>query len=70
MEKEDKSIYQEIVEILTIFTNAVRETQEENRRLGLPNVYCIGETLFYHLPDGKNSSKMIIKGKEINEEQS
>jgi len=55
MKKEKpKSVYQEIVEILKIFTKAVRKAQGENRKLGLPNVYCEEDgRIFYQLPDGR-----------------
>ncbi len=42
-----------MIEILTIFTKAVRKAQAENRKLGLPNVFCVGERVFYQLPDGR-----------------
>lgn len=51
--QKSKSIYQEMIEILTIFTKAVRKAQAENRKLGLPNVFCDGERVFYQLPDGR-----------------
>ena len=35
-----------------IFGEAVREVQEENRRLGVPNVYTINGVIHYELPDG------------------
>jgi len=35
-----------MIEILTIFTKAVRKAQAENRKLGLPNVFCDGERVF------------------------
>jgi len=50
-------IYQEIVETLTIFIEAVRKAQRENRRLGLPNVYCKEGKVFYQLPDGRVTNK-------------
>ena len=51
--QKSKSIYQEMIEILIIFTKAVRKAQAENRKLGLPNVFCVGERVFYQLPDGR-----------------
>jgi hypothetical protein len=47
------SIYQKIGQILIIFTKAVRKAQEENRKLGLPNVCCERGEIFYQLPDGR-----------------
>lgn len=35
-----------------IFGEAVREVQDENRRLGVPNVYTINGVIHYELPDG------------------
>ncbi len=51
------SIYQDIVETLTIFIKAVRKAQKENRRLGLPNVYCDEGRIFYQLPDGRITNR-------------
>jgi len=51
--QKSKSIYQEMIEILILFTKAVRKAQAENRKLGLPNVFCDGERVFYQLPDGR-----------------
>ena len=34
---------------------AVHEAQEENRRLGIPNVYSINGILYYELPNGELS---------------
>lgn len=34
---------------------AVHAAQEENRRLGIPNVYSINGILYYELPNGELS---------------
>ena len=34
---------------------AVQAAQEENRRLGIPNVYSINGILYYELPNGELS---------------
>jgi hypothetical protein len=39
-------------EITCIGNRAVRETQEDNRRRGIPNVYSINSVLYWELPDG------------------
>jgi hypothetical protein len=39
-------------EIERIGQQAVRDAQEENRRLGIPNVYSINGILYWELPDG------------------
>ena len=40
------------VKILAIANKAVYEAQEENRRLGIANVYSLNGTLVWQLPDG------------------
>ena len=42
-------------EIERIGNRAVRAAQEENRRLGIPNVYSINGILYYELPGGELS---------------
>ena len=43
----------EIVEKMTRICNtAVHAAQEENRRKGIPNVYCINGKIVWQLPDG------------------
>jgi len=44
--------YARAAEITRIFGEAVREVQDENRRLGVPNVYTINGIIHYELPDG------------------
>lgn len=41
-----------IAELTQIGREAVREAQEESRRLGVPNVYTINGIIHYELPDG------------------
>jgi len=36
---------------------AVREAQEENRHLGIPNVYYVGGRVVYQMPDGTITEK-------------
>ena len=44
----------EIVEKMTRIGNtAVHLAQEENRRNGTPNVYCINGKIVWQLPDGR-----------------
>ncbi|HEX8196413.1 MAG TPA: hypothetical protein VF571_09520 [Pyrinomonadaceae bacterium] len=47
-------------EFQRIGNKAVRKAQEENRRLGLPNIYSRDKKLIYEMPDGK----IIIKESE------
>lgn len=38
-----------------IGNRAAHEAQQENRRLGIPNVYSINGILYYELPNGELS---------------
>ncbi|MDR1168524.1 MAG: hypothetical protein LBK53_06530 [Heliobacteriaceae bacterium] len=38
--------------ITRIGSRAVKKAQEENRRLGIPNVYCINGKIIFEIPDG------------------
>jgi len=49
----DASFYYEAIEIQLIGNRAVSFAQEESRKLGVPNVYCIHGPLYYELPNGK-----------------
>lgn len=46
-------IYKEALEYQRIGNDAVRKAQEENHRLGLPNVYSRNGKLIYEMPDGQ-----------------
>jgi hypothetical protein len=48
-------VYEKVQELLRIGNRAVHAAQEENRRLGIPNVYSIGGILYWELPDGSLS---------------
>lgn len=41
--------------LLAIANRAVRKAQDENRRLGIPNVYAVNGTIFWQMPDGSIS---------------
>jgi hypothetical protein len=47
--------YEKVQELIRIGNRAVRAAQEENRRLGVPNVYSINGVLYYELPNGELS---------------
>lgn len=47
------NIYHRADEIMRVMRAAVREAQERNRQLGVPNVYDIGGTTYYELPSGE-----------------
>jgi len=42
-----------MAEFTRIGQEAVHDAQEESRRLGVPNVYCINGILHYELPSGE-----------------
>ena len=46
-------IYQHALEFLRIGNEAVLEAREENRRLGIPNVFSVDGQLCWELPDGE-----------------
>ena len=48
--------------ILAIANKAVYEAQEENRRLGIANVYSLNGTLVWQLPDGSITDKNPMAG--------
>ncbi len=41
------------LEILKLGNKAVKKAQENNRKKGIPNVYCINGKIVFELPDGK-----------------
>ncbi len=48
----DVKTYQFVDRIMSAFRVAVREAQEESRRLGVPNVYSFNGRIYYELPNG------------------
>ena len=40
-------------ELLKIGNRAVKKAQENNRKKGIPNVYCINGKIIFELPDGE-----------------
>ena len=53
-----KKDYELLVETMTLGSRAVAEAQEENRRMGLPNVYWKDGHTYYQLPDGTITMEM------------
>ncbi len=55
--KQDRTlspeIYQHALEFLKIGNDAVLKAREENRRLGIPNVFAVNGRLCWELPDGE-----------------
>lgn len=44
------------IKLYQIVSQAVHMAQEENRRLGIPNVYVLNGKLVWQLPDGTVTS--------------
>jgi len=55
MKKPDLSreTYEQMMEVIRIGNRAVRQAQEENHRLGLPNIYSRNGKIIYEMPDGE-----------------
>lgn len=51
--------YEKSLEFQRIGNKAVRGAQEENHRLGLPNIYSRGGKLIYEYPNGEISKESI-----------
>lgn len=51
----DLATYVRVDELLRVARTAVAKAQEENRRLGVPNVYSINGRIYYELPSGELS---------------
>ncbi len=51
--------YQWMAEIVRIGNRAVRQAQEENHRLGLPNIYSRNGKIIYEMPNGEIIVKEI-----------
>jgi hypothetical protein len=56
-----KKTYENALKIMKIGNRAVYKAQEENRRLGLPNVYSRNNRLYFELPDGTITMKNPLK---------
>lgn len=46
-----------VEKIVVIGNEAVRLAQEENRKKGIANVYCLNGSLVWQLPDGTLTTK-------------
>lgn len=56
-DKISRETYEQMAEIVRIGNRGVREAQEENHRLGLPNIYSRNGKIIYEMPNGE----IIIK---------
>lgn len=52
MAQNKRNIFEFTAELTKIGNRAVRKAQEENRKLGIPNVYAKRGHIYYQLPDG------------------
>jgi hypothetical protein len=52
MDKNNRNIFEFTARLTKVGNRAVRKAQEENRRLGIPNVYAKQGRIYYQLPDG------------------
>ena len=61
-DKISSETYQRAAEFVRIGNRGVRQAQEENHRLGLPNIYWRNGKIIYEMPDGE----IIVKGNSQN----
>jgi len=54
MKKEE---YELLIESIQIGNRAVHKAQDENKKLGIPNVYATSSTIFFEMPDGSITTK-------------
>ena len=52
-DKISAETYERMAEFERIGNRAVRRAQEENHRLGLPNIYSRHGKIIYEMPDGE-----------------
>lgn len=57
--KISSETYQKMAEFVRIGNRAARQAQEENHRLGLPNIYSRNGKLIYEMPNGEIVVKEI-----------
>lgn len=53
MEKLAPELYEQAIDIERIGNRGVQNVLNENRKLGLPNVFSENGKIFYELPDGQ-----------------
>lgn len=49
---DNLELYQRVIQFTKIGNQAVHKAQEENRKLGIPNVYGKNGKIYFELPDG------------------
>lgn len=63
-DKISLATYEWMAEIVRIGNRAVRQAQEENHRLGLPNIYSRNGKIIYEMPDGEIIVKKDVQNDE------
>ena len=63
-DKISSETYRRTAEFIRIGNRAVRQAQEENHRLGLPNIYWRNGKIVYEMPNGEIIVKEIPQTKE------
>ena len=58
-----KEVFEKFFKMTRIAKRAIKKTREENRRLGLPNVYSKNGKVVYEMPDGTITTKSPFKEK-------
>lgn len=61
--KLKQETYERVLEFERIGNRAVRQAQDENHRLGLPNIYSRDGKIIYEMPDGEIIVKEIPQKK-------
>ncbi|MBA2606168.1 MAG: hypothetical protein H0U96_04780 [Acidobacteria bacterium] len=62
--KISSETYQRMAEFVRIGNRAVRQAQEENHRLGLPNIFLRNGRIVYEMPNGEIIVKKIPQNGE------
>ncbi|MDR3000265.1 MAG: AAA family ATPase [Fibromonadaceae bacterium] len=57
--KMDSSYYEFAAKIICLANRGAKKAQEENRRLGLPNVYAVEGKPIFVMPDGKIETEWL-----------
>lgn len=57
--KISSKTYRQMAEFVRIGNRGARQAQEENHRLGLPNIYWRNSKIVYEMPDGEIIVKEI-----------
>ncbi|RKZ66367.1 MAG: hypothetical protein DRQ99_09920 [Candidatus Parabeggiatoa sp. nov. 3] len=65
----DIQTYIQAAEFKRIGNRAVRQAQEKNRRLGIPNVYSHNGQIYYELANGDLTKADLFKDISLNEKR-